>query len=603
MCLIVLSDFTERKFREDDRELTSRLITLINTPGDVKERMSELTVSLQGWSGCEAVGIRLRAGDDYPYYETTGFPPEFVQAEKYLCAYGPDGKILHDGTGNPVLECMCGNILCGRFDPVKPFFTAHGSFWSNSTTALLVGTTEADRQARTRNRCNGMGYESVALIPLRTGDQVFGLIQFNDHRPNRYTPDLIDHLERMADSLAIALSHRQTEEILRESEERFRKLFQYHSAVKLVIDPDTGDIIDANEAAAQFYGWPLEELKRMCIQQINVLPPDAVKAEMKKAASSESTRFEFRHRKADGSIREVEVFTNKIEISGKYLLYSIIQDISERKQAEKMLNLHLAIMETVAEGIFLIGLEDNIIKWTNSKFEELFGYGPGEMVGMHVDKVNAPTEKTPTETRISIVDLLRQTGEWHGELNNHQLKAGGFKSSAESTDTGRKTRLLFFHFYSFIRTWLKMVLKISFYHFVSNLTRSCTKIPSCPKMSPPISLFKMRKFFQQFRRSSSLYPSHYLTWSHIRWRRDKHMYVILAHNSTYDIDLKCLTGLTNKLFYSKRHFIMQYLVAIFCYPYKMILNIENRMTSVPIFHKPSCSRAYANIYPMINLSA
>jgi PAS domain S-box-containing protein len=418
VCLFVLSDITERKFREDDRELTARLITLINTPGDVKERMSELAVSLQGWSGCEAVGIRLRAGDDYPYYETTGFPPEFVQAEKYLCAYGPDGKILHDGTGNPVLECMCGNILCGRFDPVKPFFTANGSFWSNSTTALLAGTTEADRQARTRNRCNGMGYESVALIPLRAGDQVFGLIQFNDHRPNRFTPDLIGHLERMADSLAIALSHRQTEETLRESEERFRKLFQYHSAVKLVIDPDTGDIIDANEAAAQFYGWPLEELKRMCIQQINMLPPDAVKAEMEKAAQSESTRFEFRHRKADGSIREVEVFTNKIEISGKYLLYSIIQDISERKQAEKMLNLHLAIMETVAEGIFLIGLDDNIIKWTNSKFEKLFGYGPGEMVGMHVDKVNAPTEKTPTETRISIVDLLRQTGEWHGEIKS-----------------------------------------------------------------------------------------------------------------------------------------------------------------------------------------
>ncbi len=93
-------------------------------------------------------------------------------------------------------------------------------------------------------------------------------------------------------------------------------------------------------------------------------------------------------------------------------------DITERKRAEEMLRLHMAIMETVAEGIFLIGLEDNIIKWTNSKFEQLFGYGPGEMVGMHVDKVNAPTEKTPTETRLSIVDILRQTGEWHGEIKS-----------------------------------------------------------------------------------------------------------------------------------------------------------------------------------------
>ena len=64
-------------------------------------------------------------------------------------------------------ECMCGNVICGRFDPSKPFFTARGSFWTNCTTELLASTTEADRQARTRNRCNGEGYESVALIALR----------------------------------------------------------------------------------------------------------------------------------------------------------------------------------------------------------------------------------------------------------------------------------------------------------------------------------------------------------------------------------------------------------------------------------------------------
>jgi len=104
-----------------------------------------------------------------------------------------------------------------------------------------------------------------------------------------------------------------------------------------------------------------------------------------------------------------------------------IEDITDRKrvektlekaQAEEALKLHTAVIETVAEGIFLVGLEDNIIKWTNRKFEEIFGYSTGEMVGMHVDKVNAPSETTPTETRISIVDVLRQTGEWHGEIKN-----------------------------------------------------------------------------------------------------------------------------------------------------------------------------------------
>jgi PAS domain S-box-containing protein len=75
-------------------------------------------------------------------------------------------------------------------------------------------------------------------------------------------------------------------------------------------------------------------------------------------------------------------------------------DVTERKQSEEAMRLYLAVAETVAEGIFLVGVDDNVIKWTNRKFEEMFGYSTGEMIGMHIDKVNAPTDKTPAETRI-----------------------------------------------------------------------------------------------------------------------------------------------------------------------------------------------------------
>ena len=220
---VVISDITERKSQEDERDLTERLTLLVDTPGDFCERMSDLTASLQDWSGCEAVGIRLRAGDDYPYYQTSGFPATFVQAENHICAYDLDGNILRNDTGKPVLKCMCGHILCGRFDPAKPFFTAHGSFWSNNTTALFASTTEADRQARTRWRCSSEGYKSVALIPLRISDQVFGLLQFNDHRPDRFTLAQIAHFERMADSLAIALSRRQDAESIKNTLVNLRK--------------------------------------------------------------------------------------------------------------------------------------------------------------------------------------------------------------------------------------------------------------------------------------------------------------------------------------------------------------------------------------------
>ena len=68
-------------------------------------------------SGCEAVGIRLKEGGDYPYFEARGFPEEFIQAENSLCIRDPDGQVQRDHAGSPVMACMCGNVICGRFDP------------------------------------------------------------------------------------------------------------------------------------------------------------------------------------------------------------------------------------------------------------------------------------------------------------------------------------------------------------------------------------------------------------------------------------------------------------------------------------------------------
>jgi PAS domain S-box-containing protein len=131
---------------------------------------------------------------------------------------------------------------------------------------------------------------------------------------------------------------------MQRSEERFRRLFEYNFAVKLMIDPVTGNIIEANKAAEDFYGWSIEELREMRIQEINTQSPEAVKNEMERAISLGSMRLESRHRKADGSIREVEVFSSCIEIAGKNLLYSIIHDISERKRSEEQ-NVKLEIMD------------------------------------------------------------------------------------------------------------------------------------------------------------------------------------------------------------------------------------------------------------------
>ena len=124
----------------------------------------------------------------------------------------------------------------------------------------------------------------------------------------------------------------------------FRSLFDHHAAVSLLIDPHSGRIIDANEAAARFYGWSREHLRQMSIHQINTLPPEELHAAMAQAASSRNYHFEFAHRRADGSIRTVEVLSSAVEIAGQPLLFSIVHDITDRKQADALLRQQAAAL-------------------------------------------------------------------------------------------------------------------------------------------------------------------------------------------------------------------------------------------------------------------
>ncbi|PKG32643.1 PAS domain S-box protein, partial [Methanoregula sp.] len=126
-------------------------------------------------------------------------------------------------------------------------------------------------------------------------------------------------------------------EALRESEKRYRDLFEITNAVMLIIDRDTATIVEGNAAACRYYGYTPEELRGLPVSAINTLDTDDIRREMDRAASRDGLVFQFRHRKKSGEIRDVEVFSAPVTIAGKLLLHSIVQDITERKQAEEAL--------------------------------------------------------------------------------------------------------------------------------------------------------------------------------------------------------------------------------------------------------------------------
>jgi len=123
--------------------------------------------------------------------------------------------------------------------------------------------------------------------------------------------------------------------LVRLAEARYRNLFNNKHTVMLITNPADTSIVDANPAAERFYGWSIKELRKMKVGQINITFPDEIKTLMRDAALHDANHFFFKHAKASGEIRDVEVYTGPIVIEGRTLLFSIVHHISNRIAAEK----------------------------------------------------------------------------------------------------------------------------------------------------------------------------------------------------------------------------------------------------------------------------
>ncbi len=202
-----------------------------------------------------------------------------------------------------------------------------------------------------------------------------------------------------------------------EGELFYSQMFAANRAVEMLIDPADGRIVDANRAAERFYGYTREQLLQMNISAINTLSADQIANEMARARELERDCFHFRHRLANGQIRDVEVHSGPLEVDGRTVLYSIVHDISERVQAEQELRIAETFFNTTSEAITVTDAQNRIIR-VNPAFCQITGYSAEEVIGQNPNLLSSGRNSAAFYREMW--RSLQRVGRWQGEIWNRR---------------------------------------------------------------------------------------------------------------------------------------------------------------------------------------
>ncbi|TAL67572.1 MAG: PAS domain S-box protein [Bacteroidetes bacterium] len=376
----IFRDITERKRSEEQLKLFALILEHLNRQNEWQNLIKDILKEIKSYTGFDAVGIRLREGNDYPYYVQDGFNDIFIKEENFLCAKSKDNSVVKNEFGLPVLECTCGVVLSGKTDTSKPCFTEGGSFWTNQSTYLLDLLPNEDPRTNPRNNCIYSGYMSVALIPIRSGDEVIGLLQLNDKQSGRFNLDMIKFYEEIASAIGIAFNRMQSEVRIKWSEEKYRNLVD-NAIVGVYKTNLNGDILYVNDYISKIFEFDsCEEMLKINVKTLY------------KDVDSRSTIIE--RIKTENKIENLELTMITKKGNTKHVLISetlagdimsgMMLDITKRKKAEKALiaseHKYSSLVENINDVIFSLTSE-GVIDYISPVVYQVFGYTQEEVTG------------------------------------------------------------------------------------------------------------------------------------------------------------------------------------------------------------------------------
>ncbi len=202
-----------------------------------------------------------------------------------------------------------------------------------------------------------------------------------------------------------------------EREMRYRQMFENNVSIIYLKDPDSGRIVDANAAAARFWGYPLEELRGMDLARINIDDPQLLRETLSKIGGGSTSRLEWRHRLKSGEIRDMEIYSSPLAYQGKTLVYSIAHDITGRKRAEEELQIASMVYQNSGEAIMVADAGNRIVA-INPAFTLTTGYTLEDVIGKNPNILGSSRQDRAFYQ--AMWDALKTTGRWQGEIWNRR---------------------------------------------------------------------------------------------------------------------------------------------------------------------------------------
>ena len=222
-----------------------------------------------------------------------------------------------------------------------------------------------------------LGIRSIATMPVFAGDNQWGFAGFADDLDDReWSRAVLEALQAAAATLGAAVYRKRTEEQLRQSEERYRRLTE--AAVEGVVIHDEGVMLEANPAFARIFGYEIEELEGRNLIDL-IATPESRELILQHMRSGSRESFEVTGTRKDGSLVTAEITARRTSYQGRAARVVTIHDVTERRRADAELRRHetqLAEAQAIAHvGSFVWDLATNSLRGSDELYR-IYGLEP-----------------------------------------------------------------------------------------------------------------------------------------------------------------------------------------------------------------------------------